>query len=80
LFIKTPLKAQNDYIFLKFRGAMAPLLPPGYAYDVMSRIPRILLSCRLYLIELWKGTAAEGLVDSSRGWLTRPPRSFANPM
>jgi len=32
LFGKTPLKAQNDYIFQKFGGAMAPLAPPGYAY------------------------------------------------
>jgi len=26
LFIKTPLKAQNDYIFSKFGGAKGPLL------------------------------------------------------
>jgi len=32
LFRKTPLKAQNDCIFQKFEGAMAPLPAPGYAY------------------------------------------------
>jgi len=32
LFRKTPLKAQNDDIFEKCVGGMAPLAPPGYAY------------------------------------------------
>jgi len=32
LFGKTPLKAQNDYIFKTFWEGMAPLAPPGYAY------------------------------------------------
>jgi len=27
-----PLKSRNDY-FLKIWGGMAPLAPPGYAYD-----------------------------------------------
>jgi len=31
LLRKTPLKAQNDHIFLIW-GAMAPFTPPGYAY------------------------------------------------
>jgi len=33
LFGKTPLKAQNEYIFQKFGGVMAPLPPPVYVYD-----------------------------------------------
>ena len=32
LFGKTFLKAQNDDIFYKFLGGMAPLAPPGFAY------------------------------------------------
>jgi len=34
LFGKTPFKAQNDYIFQTFLGGKAPLLPPGYVYDL----------------------------------------------
>jgi len=36
LFGKTPLKAQNDYIFQTFWGAMAPLTSTGYAYGGMT--------------------------------------------
>jgi len=32
LFGKTPLKAQNDYVFQKFEGSHGPFAPPGYAY------------------------------------------------
>jgi len=34
LFGQTPIKAQNNYIFQKFGGAMAPFAPPGYAYEL----------------------------------------------
>jgi len=33
LFGKTPLKAQNHYIFQKF-GGHGPFGPPGYAYGL----------------------------------------------
>jgi len=33
LFGKTAFKAQNDYIFLKFEGAITPLIPPGCACE-----------------------------------------------
>jgi len=36
LFGRTPLKTQNDYIFKKFLGGMAPLGPPGFAYGLSS--------------------------------------------
>jgi len=32
LFGKTPLKAQNDYIFQNVWGVWPLWLPPGYAY------------------------------------------------
>jgi len=33
LFRKTPLKAQNDYIFFKFGEGHGPFGPSGYAYE-----------------------------------------------
>jgi len=33
---KTPLKAQNDYIFQIFVGRMAPFSSPGYPYDCVG--------------------------------------------
>jgi len=38
-----PFKAQNDYIFKKFGGGMAPLAPPGYAYASMTCFLEILI-------------------------------------
>ena len=38
MFIKTPLKAQNDYIFQKL-GGHGPFGPTGYAYVWLSDIP-----------------------------------------
>ena len=34
MFRKTPLKAQNEYVFQKFWGRHAPFAPPGYTYVV----------------------------------------------
>ena len=41
LFRKTPLKAQNDYIFSKFVGGMAPL-PPWLRLWPLSPVKLIL--------------------------------------
>jgi len=54
LFGKTPLKAQNDYIFQKFGGGMAPLAPPGsgyaYAHTTAFKDPVLSFNARHQLL------------------------------
>jgi len=52
LFGKTPLKAQNDYIFQKFGGKMAPLPPLWLRLCMYPRLHGNLCSRRSLKVRL----------------------------
>jgi len=47
LFGKTPLKAQNDYVFQKFGWGNGPFGLPGYAYGAGTRLTVVFLGLGL---------------------------------